>query len=276
MYLVSVNCGAASPGVSGERTSEGMTSWAQHAIDGASRPAVVCAQETSAAWRDLWARAGYTVHTSAPVYRPVSAVIVDDAQLGASSTVELETAPYHGSYLAAAEVELPEVGPATVASVHASPNVVDPRYVMKWPRSVPMPQPRNGGGSYAADALFDSDMVLATLARLASEGPSLAAGDLNEARGWDELPAHIGESWGERYFAGVGEAGWVDVTHREWGHERPTRRVPTGPSLQLDHILATPTVASLLRDAFLDPTWEKVAMSGRGRSDHRPIWVAFG
>ena len=103
---------------------------------------------------------------------------------------------------------------------------------------------------------------LATLRDLADacRHQLLAAGDFNEARGWDVL--HPGETWGAEYFKAVGAAGLVDCLHRVWPDEEPTRG-----EYQLDHVFATTDVASKVKDPLI------LASSG---SDHAPIAFTLG
>jgi hypothetical protein len=61
---------------------------------------------------------------------------------------------------------------------------------------------------------------------VSDEREVLAAGDLNETRGWDET--HPG-GWGRDFFANVASAGLTDVTFSRWRSERRTRFHPTHP-----------------------------------------------
>ena len=269
MQIVTVNVGAASPGVSGPAVAEGMRQWALGAA--AVRPSVVFAQETSEPWLDVWRNAGYQVHTAEPRYRPVSAVIVDGSWRESSSVI-LPTQAYHGSYMAACRVPWQD-SDAVLVSAHASPNVADPVYEKRWPASVERPLPRNGGGSYRPGTLFDADYVLATLADVVRAHICLAAGDFNEARGWDLSPGHESETWGSAFFDAVRAAGLVDPVNALWREERPTRRVASGPVLQLDHVVASPDVAGLVVNAHLGSRWQDAAEDNL--SDHAPIWVTL-
>jgi CO/xanthine dehydrogenase Mo-binding subunit len=124
------------------------------------------------------------------------------------------------SYVAAAHVELPGIGATTIVSMHASPNPVTAADLARWPGDPP--RPRSGGiGVRNTGELFYSDLIVDALRQMADERPVLAAGDLNEARSWDE--AHPGHTWGVEFFDLVGRAGLDDVTYGLWGEERRTR-----------------------------------------------------
>jgi endonuclease/exonuclease/phosphatase family metal-dependent hydrolase len=102
----------------------------------------------------------------------------------------------------------------------------------------------------------------------------LAAGDLNEARAWDRL--NPGDSWGTEMVEAIRRAGLVDVTWRLWGEERRTRFHPTHPPYQLDVVLTTPAVASLINTATVDPAWvDPTDVATRGLSDHAPVWFTL-
>lgn len=170
-----------------------------------------------------------------------------------ASQFALPTARYHGSYLATAMVNLPDLGPIVLASVHASPTrpTIDQRSL--WPDDLVEPSPRPTGNG----ELWDSDYVLATLAHHALAGRHvLAAGDFNEARAWDG--DHPG-AWGAEYFEAAQLAGLVDVTFRHWGK---TERATHGP-YQDDHIFATAAVDDLITRTDVE--------RDAGESDHHPV-----
>jgi hypothetical protein len=107
--------------------------------------------------------------------------------------------------------------------------------------------------------LWDSDYVLGTLiALLEGKATVLAAGDLNEARGWDTT--HDGY-WGQDWFDRACRAGLYDLTYTRWGHEKPTCG-----SYQLDHFLASKDVVPYLDDASIGPS------SG---ADHQVLMVTL-
>jgi hypothetical protein len=193
------------------------------------------------------------------VFPPRSLVAVRRAAgLQPTSFHDIPNAAYHGSYLAAAQIELPDVGPVVCISTHASPSHLRESDLARWQGA--RPTPRVGGGRNA-NQLWDADYVLETLARLRDEHTVLACGDLNEARSWDLH--HDGETWGAEYFQRVEDVGFVDCLDDVWHEERPTRA-----GYQIDHVLASPTVAELIDRAELTPGPD---VEG-DRSDHTAIW----
>lgn len=180
----------------------------------------------------------------------------------------LPTAGYHGSYLAAARLNLPSVGATTAVSVHASPTVVEARYRKRWSQTgLPLPEPRPSAGP---GELWDSDFVLATLADLALKGPVLAAGDFNECLAWDA--GHPGE-WGKEYFVGVANAGLVSLSHRDDAAEKRTAFTHDELDYQLDHVLASPDVAEqILQSPIVDTAWSRERVIAGELSDHSPLW----
>ena len=98
--------------------------------------------------------------------------------------------------------------------------------------------------------------MLATLQAI--DGPMLAAGDLNEARSWDDT--HPGEPWGEEFFTRIAHAGIIDVLHSHWKVERPTR-----DGYQLDHVLASHDVADRI------PCPSVVSDAEHTPADHAPV-----
>jgi endonuclease/exonuclease/phosphatase family metal-dependent hydrolase len=135
--------------------------------------------------------------------------------------------------------------------------------------------PRSGGDDprYRGNRLWDSDLLLSTLAVLSEKAPLLAAGDFNEARDFDldESGQRIG-TWGREYFQRMSDKPLRAWLHDQWGEERPTHG-----KLQLDHVVISPAAAGLLDAAqkpHLDPMWRDLSSSSL-RGDHVPIWFAI-
>jgi endonuclease/exonuclease/phosphatase family metal-dependent hydrolase len=223
-------------------------------------------------WAEISERAGFGIAID-----PDSTYRVRSLLLWRRSTVTAEpfplpTAGYHGSYLAAARLDLPVVGDTTAVSVHASPTVVEARYRHHWRQTgLPLPDPRPSAGS---GELWDSDFVLATLAELARRGPVLAAGDFNECLAWDTT--HQG-AWGKEYFARVANAKLVSLTHRDNAPERQTAFTHDGLEYQLDHVLASPDVSDQIAQApRVDANWSRERAIAGELSDHAPLWFEVG
>jgi hypothetical protein len=177
-----------------------------------------------------------------------------------------------GSYVAGSWVQLPGVGQTVMLSVHASPTAATSVDLARWVG--PLPPTRDGGtGRRARPTLCYSDLVLEAMVRLADEAPVLAAGDMNEARAWDDDPRHAGHTWGREFFERVALSGLVDVTYDLWHEERRTRFHPSDPHLQLDRVLASPSVAANIDTAELDPGWSTPDLLAQ--SDHAPIWFGY-
>ena len=183
-------------------------------------------------WEGICEKAGFGITAEPdPSYRVRSLLLWRRGTVTAEPFL-LPTTGYHGSYLAAARLDLPVVGETTAVSVHASPTVVEAQYREHWRHTgLPLPEPRPSAGP---GELWDSDFVLATLVELARRGPVLAAGDFNECLAWDT--AHRGE-WGREYFAQVADSGLVSLTHRDEGVERRTAFTHDEFEYQLDHVL---------------------------------------
>ena len=219
-------------------------------------------------WETICDKSGFDVGIGAgPTYQ-VRSLLMWRRSAISGAALTLPTAGYHGSYLAAARLELPLVGDVVAVSVHASPAVVESAYQEIWlGTGRDLPQPRTAASS---GELWDSDFVLATLAELARLGPMLVAGDFNECLAWDET--HPGD-WGREYFDRVASARLISLTHRDGGIEQQTAFTHDGLEYQLDHVLATPDVAShVLGAPRVDPTWTRDAVLAGATSDHAPIW----
>ncbi len=218
---------------------------------------LIFAQEIPAGddWTEHWEKAGFRVVLGpAKGWRTRSALIVRSKAVRGVESVEYPTAEYHGTYLAAAALDLGWVEPFVVVSVHASPQRVSDDWARSWitcGRELPVGRPSCG--------LWDADLVLATIAELCTRHRFvIAAGDWNEARGWDLT--HHGHS-GREFFERVEDAGLVDVTYEQWGRtERSTR-----DGLQLDRVFATRAVAERIRDAAV------TAVEIVSASDHHPV-----
>lgn len=252
----------------------GTLPWLERAL--AERPAMVFAQELNRRSTVESLAATYGYH---PVVWParveprwwmVSWIMVrDDLVLEPLEEDARRLLVPFSSYVAAARVGWPPLGSIIVLSVHASPNVVTEEDLGAWPAE--RPEARSGGvGVPRAGRLLYADLVIAALRELTADGPVLAAGDLNEARGWDER--HPGHTWGEEFFAAVADAGLVDVTWGLWGEERPTRIYAEDLGYQLDRVLASPDVARLVRRAQLDPYWMQPNSERSQLADHVPVW----
>lgn len=169
--------------------------------------------------------------------------------------IAIPTAQYHRSYLAAAAIQVDDLGQVILLSVHASPREIglDSRYLDDWqPTSLPTPRAACSG------TLWDADFVLATLAGVAGRGatPVIGAGDFNEARG----PNTLDPAWavqGAEFFDAAGSFGLLDVTLSLWHGERATHG-----DAQLDHVLATHDLAARIAQA---------SVAHNVGSDHLPI-----
>jgi endonuclease/exonuclease/phosphatase family metal-dependent hydrolase len=248
-----------------------MARWAQAVLQG-DAPDLILAQETHADWLAVWRDAGYDVILGdvdgQPQFKVRSAVIArPELRLTPVVLGDVPTLAYHGSYVACAS--WPVAGrDVLLMSVHASPKEAEG--LERWPREVAAPAVRPAGRkSDGTEEVYDADALLATLKHQAVAGDVLAAGDLNEALGWDE--GHPG-FWGRDFFRGVEEAGLVSVLHAlSDGTETPSHRDKHGARYQLDHVLATPEVVPWMSNARQDEHW-LAASDHADWSDHAPIW----
>ncbi|QIK68014.1 endonuclease/exonuclease/phosphatase family protein [Nocardioides sp. HDW12B] len=241
---------------------------ANHAVD------LVFLQEVplSVDWAAVGDQAGFDMATEPDSNYRVRSVLLWRRGAVTGEAFPLPTAGYHGSYLAAARLDLPVVGETVAVSVHASPTVVAAEYLKQWVHTAaPIPEPR---ASAAPGELWDSDFVLATLAQLARRGLVLAAGDFNECLAWDTT--HHG-AWGEEYFARVADSGLVSLTHRDEAGEKQTAFTHDGLAYQLDHVLASASVADQVAHApRVDATWSRERVIAGELSDHSPLWFEIG
>jgi endonuclease/exonuclease/phosphatase family metal-dependent hydrolase len=223
-------------------------------------------------WLGICEKAGFGVASYSDSTYRVRSFLLWRRNTVTAEPFPLPTAGYHGSYLAAVQVNLPDVGETIAVSVHASPAVVETQYREHWLQTGrPLPAPRPSAGP---DELWDSDLVLATLAELARQGPVLAAGDFNECLAWDD--AHPGE-WGKEYFARVSDSGLVSLTHRNDAVERQTSFTHDGLEYQLDHVLASPSVADQIAQApRVDSAWSRERVIAGETADHAPLWFEIG
>lgn len=274
-WAVTVNAGGA---FSSPAVQDGMLHWARWAV--AKQPAFAFVQEVpSDAWLSVWAGAGYQAVLGLERGWAVSSAILvrSDLEVEPLTTRRALTADvpptlrYHGSYVAVARWSSAR-GPVVLASVHASPNEAEPS---KYGWDGPDVTPRDGGGDprYPGQRLWDSDLLLCTLASLADRSCVLAAGDFNEARNFDldDSGQRIG-TWGQEYFQRVSENKLTSWLYDQWREERPTHA-----KLQLDHLLISAAATDLLdgtRQPHLDSAWTAPPKPGR-RGDHAPIWFAL-
>lgn len=274
-WAVTVNVGGS---FAAQAVQTGMVGWAVSALR--REPIFVFAQEVpSPEWLTVWTDAGYScVLGPDRGWRVRSALLISPEQVIEPLTPPAETSAdpwlntlgYHGSYVAAARWASAR-GDVLLASVHASPTEADPdRY--GW-TGAPV-TPRSGGGDprYPGGRLWDSDLLLETLRALSTIGPLLAAGDLNEAVGFDISPdgARLG-TWGTEYFARITAAGLTPWLATQWDTE-----LPTHGRLQLDHVVVSWDAEGLLGrspEPHRDGTWLN-ATGPVALGDHIPIWFA--
>jgi hypothetical protein len=254
--------------------------------DDERRPDLVFVQEIpSDGWLEAWCKQGYRHILGHPrgwkVRSAILTMLPDDQcfELSSEHMPELE---YHGEYVAAARLIGwgPDGADLSVLSVHASPNPTTAEYLSHYPGADTILRRDGGDDPRHHGQLFDADVVLETVARYAPA--VLACGDLNEARGWDDLPEHAGHTWGADYFGARNDDGQLaggsvqarnlfDVPLSADGSEVITRRQQGHPSLQLDHILTSPQLAGQIRGVEVDPNWNSNTETAAGLADHAPI-----
>lgn len=249
---VTVNLGGASPGaiVDPRRAAD----WLKN---NRTRFDVVFAQEIPGDdWLDAWP--SYRIfQTTDPQYRARSAVLVRKETVDATD-YPLGTAEYHGSYVGSALVNHPTIGELVLMSVHASPSRVSEEWATTWHRvGGELPE------SYRGE-LWDSDLVVESIGRVADVQKVIAAGDLNEARNWDLT--HPGDS-GAAFFGRLAERGLVDTCCEDGSDAAATHGDPDHGGLRLDHVMTS----RLLSD--------RVVVTGVGSeapADHRPVEFTIG
>ncbi len=205
---------------------------------------LVFAQETPGdEWLVLWGGTHDVYLFTAPKYRVRSAILVRRTALE-SRSFRFVSEKYHDSYVAVCQVRAGEEW-LTCMSVHASPSEVADKWLVDWPDLLTRPTPRAGLG------LWDSDMLLTSIAVVASQGPALIAGDWNEARDWDLTHA---DGSGAAFFERVHDLGIIDCTWSQWNQtERATCLPERGVSLQVDRIFATKETAVAISDCVVEP-----------------------
>ena len=285
LSAVSANLGCASPSRVLAAREVAAVEWAER-VRRFEEPHLVFAQEVpNDQWLDAWRAEGWKVsEPEGPSYRVRSALLWRDLEdLG---PLDLPTADYHRSYVAGRKLAIRGLErEVAVLSVHAEPVPVSDADKSTWvgPASVrPATSPGQGVLPIARDAragrsegtLWDSDMVVATCRLLADDYEVLAVGDLNECLAWDD--SHSGH-WGAMFHERVRAGDVLELPfHREWSGEQRTYFAPGGASFQLDHALATPAVARLVRSAAVDDTWTEDAVALGAISDHAPIRFQVG
>jgi hypothetical protein len=267
-WLVTANLGGS---FAPEAVKQAGIAWAQKVIG--ILPAIVFAQAVpSQRWLELWRDAGYRVALSDAREWQVRSAVISRADLKVTGVTarQFPTLAYHGSYVAAVSLASTK-GEVLLASVHASPNPADPR-ADGWPDE--LPPPRTGGGDprHPGGGLWDSDLLLRTLAVMAAKGPLVAGGDFNEARGLDlaEGGTRVG-TWGQEYFDTATKLGLEAWPAAAWGEERPTQG-----RFQLSHVfISARTLGFLLGDPMphFDEDWPE--MDTTARSAHAPMWIGL-
>lgn len=246
LTAVSANLGCGGP--HGAEVVDAARKWARATADSAT-DLLFLQEAPGSIGADL---AGYVVHAHAPgssTHTCRSLVAVRSGADIESERFDLATADYHGSYLAAARLQLPNGLSIIAVSVHAAPARLEPHYRAAWPGALPAPRPASDG------VLWDADLVATTLARVAERHPTLAAGDFNESRDFDD---QVGRPWAAEYFAALHRTGLIDSTHSRWDDsERPTRG-----TFQIDHVLATADIDAMIHDPHVMPA---------AGSDHAPL-----
>lgn len=196
-------------------------------------------------------------------YLPRSAVFVR-ADINAKR-YDFPTDEYHGSFVAAAEVDHPSAGRLVLMSVHASPNPASADWLTRWKKC--------GVDRSLHDrscGVWDSDLVLESVRHVNQEsgvGGLIAAGDWNEARHWDDGGRHRVKG-GREFFRNVNEVGLVDRCCPDGAHETEARDgLTTSHGLHLDHVFTSQSLG------------DRVVVTGLGSSapaDHRPVEFTIG
>lgn len=264
LTAVTANFGCASPAAQGVQARRRKRAEQHARMLRAREVDLVFAQEIPASgWIESWRSAGYTVITEEQTHYAVRSAVISRH---AVTPVSLDSAAYHGSYLAAASIEL-GCGPVTLVSVHASPSPLTSEYIASGSALIRGAKQRAVGH---AGQWWDADFVLGTLADLVSDGHHvLAAGDYNECLRWDET--HPGTTWGQQYFENVRQAGLISVTSAHWTHEQQTY-LGSDAGYQLDHVLASSDVAPLIESVTLQ-SWEPSDVESGTSPDH--AWIGF-
>lgn len=274
LKAVTVNLGCASPSAVLPLRRAAAATWAER-VRREEQLNLVFAQEVpDTEWLDAWELAGWSVSdVEGPRYRVRSVLLWRGGTLEDLGPLDLPTADYHGSYVAGRLLGVPGLErEVAVMSVHASPSPVSEEDKAVWitaSGSRGLPVARDAQSGTDRGTLWDSDMVVASCRLLAETYDVLAAGDLNECLAWDDT--HSGE-WGARFHERVTAGGALELPfHRIWGGERRTYFARGRAPYQLDHALATPAVARLVRSAEVDDSWTEDAVERGDLSDHAPI-----
>jgi endonuclease/exonuclease/phosphatase family metal-dependent hydrolase len=267
---ITFNLGCASPSAVSAQRRDAAYDWARGARDSNDLSLLFLQEVPDGRFLDEFTDAVWGVATGdGPTYRVRSAVLWKRDELRGSQ-IALDTADYHGSYVAAAKLTRGGGTAFTAVSFHASPSPVVPEYRDAWTRlGLDLPTARDGGGP-SSGQLWDSDMVIATLKMAAAAGPVLAAGDLNECLLWDKVH---GGTWGTliRERATAAPQALRFALHDLWHGERRTLFKAGEPEYQLDHVLATPDLSAQVRAAEVDAEWSERLVAGGSQSDHAPI-----
>lgn len=154
-----------------------------------------------------------------------SAVLVDSRALTPTDPGRYLHADVLGQYVAGIAVKTENGARLTVVSVHASPNPLTAEH-----REAAQPDRLR---RQSERQVWYADLVGEELLRVLDRtkpDPVLAAGDFNEAYGWDA--SHGGDSSAE-FFRRLGDGGFVDVTQAAWRREVSTH---TSKPYQVDRI----------------------------------------
>jgi len=259
------------------------------ASDPASSPDLAFIQEVpSQQWLQVWRIHGFRVllgHTRGWKVRSAILTRLPDEQLAPLTSAHLPELAYHGEYVAAGRLVGwgPSGSDLHVFSVHASPHPTISEYLAHHPQADRLKPRRGGDDPRYGGRLFDADVVLDTIGQ---HPPVLACGDLNEARGWDQLPDKAGQTWGQEYFGApnsdnhlvggrVHTYGLTEIPLSASGEEVVSRVRQGHPELQLDHILISTAAARQVRDVHVDPAWAASPGTVAGLADHAPIWFTL-
>lgn len=183
-----------------------------------------------------------------------SAVLIDSRSITPVTAGDYLHAGVLGNYVARVEVEAEGGGRLTVVSVHASPNPLTPEHWMAVPERL-----RRQSEQHPSYADVVGDDLIRLLAQLKPDHV-LAAGDFNEAYGWDS--SHDTDSSAE-FFCRLIEGGYVDATQAAWQTEVATQ---TAQPYQVDRIFGSSGLS-----VHVDPDPAQCVGSDDGLSDHLPL-----
>lgn len=163
-----------------------------------------------------------------------------------------------GSYLATAELVLPDGTSILVSSVHTPTRVA----------------PESGHPGFDRTAIarttvgepWWNDVAFAGFRRFIGDRRFLIAGDWNTSRWVDEHG--VATPAGAEFFDRAANAGWTEVSLDAEGHESKTWYGSTNPRThQPDHAFTDAETAGLVRSFAIEP-WPITAL---GLSDHAPL-----